>query len=68
VSTHHTHAWSLDGEHHVLTTHIVVPSGATKADVIRVKSEALRLMEQADLEHTTIEIEYEDENCRMRSG
>jgi len=66
LSTHHTHAWSLDGEHHVLTTHLVVPAGATKNDVLQVKSEALRLFRQIDLEHTTIEVEYEDEDCRMR--
>lgn len=65
-STHHTHAWSLDGEHHVLTTHLVVPSEATKADVVQVKTDALRLFRRIDLAHTTIEIEYEDENCRMR--
>lgn len=68
LSTHHTHAWSLDGEHHVLTTHLVVPAGATKAQVISVKKAALGLLAQADLEHTTVEIEYEDEDCRMRKG
>lgn len=66
VSTHHTHAWSLDGEHHVLTTHIVVPAGASKQEIVQVKREALSLMEAIDLEHTTIEVEYEDENCRMK--
>jgi cobalt-zinc-cadmium efflux system protein len=66
LSTHHTHAWSLDGEHHVLTTHLVVPSDASKAQVVRVKSDALRLFSEIDVEHTTIEVEYEDENCRMR--
>jgi cobalt-zinc-cadmium efflux system protein len=66
LSTHHTHAWSLDGEHHVLTTHLVVPAGASKAEIVQVKCEALRLFQQIDLEHTTIEVEYEDEDCRMR--
>jgi cobalt-zinc-cadmium efflux system protein len=66
LSTHHTHAWSLDGEHHVLTTHLVVPAGASKAEIVQVKDDALRLFRQIDLEHTTIEVEYEDENCRMR--
>lgn len=67
LSTHHTHAWSLDGEHHVLTTHLVVPSEATKAEITQVKRDALHLFRQIDLEHTTIEVEYEDEDCRMRS-
>jgi cobalt-zinc-cadmium efflux system protein len=65
LSTHHTHAWSLDGEHHVLTTHLVVPANASKKDLIQVKRAALGLMDQIDLEHTTIELEYEDEDCRM---
>lgn len=66
LSTHHTHAWSLDGEHNVLTTHLVVPATASRVEVIRVKKAALELLDHADLEHTTIEIEYEDEDCRMR--
>lgn len=65
LSTHHTHAWSLDGEHHVLTTHLVVPANASKKDLIQVKRAALGLMDHIDLEHTTIELEYEDEDCRM---
>ena len=31
-STHHTHIWSLDGEHHVLTTHVVVDSQLLKSE------------------------------------
>lgn len=67
LSTHHTHAWSLDGEHHVLTTHLVVPANASKKDLMQVKHDAFGLMKQIDLEHTTIELEYEDEDCRMRA-
>jgi cobalt-zinc-cadmium efflux system protein len=68
LSTHHTHAWSLDGEHHVVTTHLVVPANASKETVVAVKRAALALIHEADLEHTTIEVEYEDEDCRMRPG
>lgn len=65
-STHHTHIWSLDGEHHVLTTHLVVDACATKADVIRVKEQVKTLIAPLHLAHTTLEIEYEDEACAMR--
>ena len=68
LSTHHTHAWSLDGEHHVLTTHLVIPANASKADIIQIKRDALHLRQQVDLEHTTIEVEFEDEDCRMKGG
>ena len=67
LSTHHTHVWSLDGEHHVLTTHLVVAPGATKAEIVRVKREALSLLSSIAPEHTTLEVEYEDEDCRMRT-
>lgn len=66
LSTHHTHVWSLDGEHHVLTTHLVVPSGATKREIVRVKRDALQLLASIAPEHTTLEVEYEDEDCRMK--
>lgn len=65
-STHHTHIWSLDGEHHVLTTHLVVGAQATKADMIRVKEQVKTLIAPLHLAHTTLEIEYEDEACVMR--
>lgn len=65
-STHHTHLWTLDGVHHVLTTHLVVHPRAQKPEIVRIKAEALRLMAPIAPEHTTVEIEYEDEDCRMR--
>lgn len=65
-SIHHIHIWSLDGEHHVLTAHVVVAEDATRDDVLLVKQQANALAGQFHLEHTTLEIEYEDEDCRMK--
>ncbi len=64
-STHHTHVWSLDGEHHVLTTHIVVDPCATKEDIVNVKKDISQLTADYDFEHTTIEIEFHEEDCTM---
>ena len=61
-SLHHTHVWSLDGEHHVLTTHVVVEDGATPQDVVDIKCEIRDLTGPLSLEHTTLEIEYESED------
>jgi cobalt-zinc-cadmium efflux system protein len=65
LTTHHTHMWSLDGVHHVLTTHLVVEKDTTREEVIDIKGQALALVDNLDLAHTTIEIEYEGERCRM---
>jgi cobalt-zinc-cadmium efflux system protein len=66
-SVHHTHVWSMDGEHHVLTTHIVVDEEATKDDVLQVKCSIKQLTDDMEFSHTTAEIEYGDEMCRMQS-
>lgn len=65
ISVHHTHVWSMDGEHHVLTSHLVIGGKATKEDILEVKCAVQKLTYQYDISHTTVEIEYEDESCRM---
>lgn len=65
-STHHTHLWSLDGDHHVLTTHVVIGKNATKEELINVKLRSKKLFEDHQFEHVTIEMEFEDEDCRMK--
>ncbi len=64
-SVHHTQVWSLDGIHHVLTTHIVVDGKATKDDVWQMKCAIKSLTDKMDFTHSTVEIEYEGEACRM---
>jgi cobalt-zinc-cadmium efflux system protein len=58
--------WSLDGEHHVLTTHLVVDPDATKEDMIRIKQAAAGIAAGMSLEHATIELEFE-EDCSMNN-
>lgn len=64
-STHHTHVWSLDGEHHVLTTHVVVDEEISKPDVRRVKDDIKRVLQEYEFSHITLEIEYGDDDCAM---
>ncbi|WP_079525517.1 cation diffusion facilitator family transporter [Halobacillus hunanensis] len=64
-STHHTHLWSLDGEHHAFSTHIVVPSSASKEEICTIKEQVKSIINTIHLDHITIEIEYEDEYCSM---
>lgn len=67
-STHHTHVWSLDGEHNVLTTHLVVREDAGKDDLIRIKRSVREAVEDLSLEHLTIELEYSDEDCSQEAA
>lgn len=64
-STHHTHVWSMDGQHHVLTTHLVVEEDTTREQIQCIKEEVNQLSGELDFFHTTVEIEYGDERCSM---
>lgn len=64
-STHHVHIWSLDGAEHVLTAHVVVGEEADQDDVICIKNSIRDFAGQMNLEYTTIEVEYPQEDCRV---
>lgn len=62
-SLHHTHVWSLDGEHHVFSTHLKLKHIVNLEQILDVKSRAKKILEQYDFEHYTIETELSEENC-----
>jgi cobalt-zinc-cadmium efflux system protein len=64
-STHHTHIWSLDGEHHVLTTHVVVDEDLSKDAVVCVRRELQGILSDLEFSHSTVEIEFGDGDCGM---
>jgi cobalt-zinc-cadmium efflux system protein len=64
-SLHHTHVWSLDGEDHVLTTHVVVTENTTRTEILAIKGAIQRLGEKLNFKHMTVEIEYRNEPCCM---
>ncbi len=65
LSTHHTHLWSLDGEHHVLSTHLVVAGNPSREDILRIKKTGKELASALHVQHLTMEVELEDEDCVM---
>ena len=62
-STHHTDIWSLDGEHHVLTTHIVMDEGTPRDEVIKIKKRTREISDQYGISHSTVDIEYGENDC-----
>ncbi|MDP2129176.1 MAG: cation diffusion facilitator family transporter [Pseudohongiella sp.] len=65
---HHQHLWSLDGEHHVLTAHIVVDGEFDVDEYGVIKDGVAAALEQYGLSHTTIEIELKRESCRDQAA
>lgn len=64
-ATHHTHMWSLDGDHHVFTSHLVLDEGMNISKAEKIKKEARHVIEVLNLEHATIEIEFDEADCSM---
>lgn len=58
---HHMHVWSMDGENIFLTMHVLVNKNMTKKNYEIVKHEIKKILEEKGIQHSTIEIEYE--NC-----
>ena len=61
---HHLHLWSLDGEHHVLTAHLVLATDLNNQQRQALKQAVSAALAEYQLEHTTIELESPTEHCR----
>ncbi|MDO6719102.1 cation diffusion facilitator family transporter [Psychrosphaera sp. 1_MG-2023] len=61
---HHIHYWSLDGESHVLTAHLLLKEQFDVSTIKLLKKTIAEDLATFDLSHTTIEFEFPDEVCR----
>jgi cobalt-zinc-cadmium efflux system protein len=65
---HHLHSWSLDGESHVITMHIVLDPQVSRERIREVKGSVSELLSDYKFQHVTIEIELENEDCCSSEG
>jgi len=63
LSVHHTHIWTIEGERNMLSTHIKIPDNYNSEDIINLKKNIRKLLKEKNIEHVTIEMEYETEEC-----
>ena len=62
-SLHHLHCWSLDGESHVLTLHVLMEADISREGILRVKRRVRELLSEYPFKHVTMEFELEGEGC-----
>jgi cobalt-zinc-cadmium efflux system protein len=65
---HHFHIWSMDGEHSVMTVHLVLRQEVTVMQMKKLKNTLQKELEVFAFVHTTIEFEFADEICRDESA
>lgn len=65
-SLHHIHSWSIDGESHVLSAHLVLSDGVADPAPIREKVHAL--LDPTTFEHVTLQTESRGDCCQQDKG
>lgn len=60
---HDIHIWSMDGNYHIATIHVVVSILFSAEQQIELKQQVLEAMEAMEINHLTTEIEFENETC-----
>jgi cobalt-zinc-cadmium efflux system protein len=64
-SIHHTRVWSLDGEHHVLTTHLVLENISEYGQIDETRQSALEALKAYEFSHHTIQVELDNKTCEL---
>lgn len=57
----HLHVWSLDGENHVFTAHVMLRESAGFSDILRVKKQIRESLKPYHFSHSTVEVELNKE-------
>lgn len=60
---HDLHIWTMDGEYHVLTVHLVLEKELDQATLFELKSRIRKDLHNLNIEHATLEFESKDEDC-----
>lgn len=66
-SLHDVRTWSIDGNSHVYTMHIVTSPGLTPADYPLLKQKVRDQLAISGFEYVTIEIDGYDEQCELKN-
>lgn len=65
---HHAHVWSLDGEHNVLSAHVLVAAQTSREEVRALKKRIRRLRRRFPIHHMTIEVEWGPGDCSLKEA
>jgi len=63
--TRHVHLWSLDGEKHVFTAHLVLIDVKEYAEILEIKKQIRDILRPYKFSHSTIEVELDEESSSL---
>ena len=62
---HDMHLWTLDGSYNVLSLHLVLDDVSSYLKLYKAKESTKKILREFNIEHATIEIESEGEECEL---
>lgn len=65
-SVHDLHVWSLDGESHIMSVHLVMQENVSREQVQLAKQRLKELANSKGIGHVTVEVEFIDEVSRCK--
>lgn len=67
VRVHDLHCWTMDGEYHVLSLHVVVKQDHPKEEWYGLRKQILHIIKDQKIGHATIQMESEEEYCSLEN-
>ncbi len=60
---HHIHLWAISTTQNAMTAHLVVDNGLTNNELSELKNHLKHELEHCNIQHVTLETEFENQNC-----
>jgi cobalt-zinc-cadmium efflux system protein len=60
---HHIHIWAISTTQNALTGHLVVSETLPNVEIAKIKDKLKHKLEHLNIQHTTLETEFENDNC-----
>lgn len=68
IDAHDIHVWSMDGNYHIVTLHVVVAQELTGTQQEELKTRIKKSLNTLSIQHVTVEVELEGFGCLASTG
>jgi cobalt-zinc-cadmium efflux system protein len=65
LEIHDVRLWTMDGNEHILSLHLVVADASSTAQISALKQQVREYLQQQQIAHVTMEVEYRSEHCQF---
>ena len=67
ADVHDMHVWTLDGQYHVLSAHLVLHQSRPVHELAAVRAQVNKLLKQHRIDHITVQFEVAGEVCELQT-